>query len=129
MKDDTEVYFRLKVHMDISQFAAVGIASEGSPMIDADFVRIFFNQSSNQFDTEDSFLSKELNCDFLTGGLCSDAKHNFKDHVTFMGAMKNHGLAVVDFKRSIMPHDSADAPIPMQGPCQVSTIYFIRVVA
>ena len=46
-------------------------------------------------------------------------QHNFKDHVTFMGAMKNHGLAVIDFKRSIMPHDSVDAPIPMEGPVQV----------
>ena len=46
-------------------------------------------------------------------------QHNFKDHVTFMGAMKNHGLISIDFKRSIMPHDSVDAPIPMEGPCQV----------
>ena len=53
---------------------AVGIASEGSPMIDADFVRIFYNKTSNQFDTEDAFLSKELNCDFVTGGLCADSK-------------------------------------------------------
>ena len=55
-------------------FSAVGIASDGSPMIDADFVRIFYNKTSNQFDTEDAFLSKELNCDFITGGLCSDEK-------------------------------------------------------
>ena len=52
----------------------MGIASEGSPMIDADFVRIFYNKTSNQFDTEDAFLSKELNCDFVTGGLCADSK-------------------------------------------------------
>ena len=39
-----------------------------------------------------------------------------------MGAMKNHGLAVIDFKRSIMPHDSVDAPIPMEGPVQVNEI-------
>ena len=45
-------------------------------MIDADFVRIFYNKTSNQFDTEDAFLSKELNCDFITGGLCSDEKVN-----------------------------------------------------
>merc|ERR1711935_300904 len=118
-KDDTEVYFRIQVHMEISQFAAVGIASEGSPMIDADFVRIFYNKTSNQFDTEDAFLSKELNCDFVTGGLCADSKHDMKDHVTFMGSHKNVGLTIIDFKRSIMPHDSADAPIPMEGPCQV----------
>ena len=43
-------------------------------MIDADFVRIFYNKTSNQFDTEDAFLSKELNCDFVTGGLCADSK-------------------------------------------------------
>ena len=42
-----------------------------------------------------------------------------KDHVTFMGSHKNVGLTIIDFKRSIMPHDSADAPIPMEGPCQV----------
>jgi hypothetical protein len=62
--------------MELTQFAAVGIASEGSPMIDADFVRIFFNESSNQFTTEDAFLSKQLNCDFNTGGLCSDEQVN-----------------------------------------------------
>ena len=89
-------------------------------MIDADFVRIFFNQTSNQFTTQDAFLSKKLNCDFITGGLCSDKQHNFQDHVTFMGSTKNLGLAIVDFKRSIMPHDSADAPIPMVGPSQVN---------
>ena len=55
-------------------------------MIDADFVRIFFNQTSNQFTTQDAFLSKKLNCDFITGGLCSDKQHNFPDHVTFMGS-------------------------------------------
>lgn len=74
IKNDTEVYFRLKVHMELRQYVAVGVASEGSPMIDADFVRIFFNQSANQFATEDAFLSKQLNCDFITGGLCSDEK-------------------------------------------------------
>ena len=72
MQDGTEVYFRIKVHMDLAQYAAVGIAAEGSPMIDADFVRIFFNQSANQFATQDAFLSKQLNCDFITGGLCTD---------------------------------------------------------
>merc|ERR1719266_553904 len=105
--------------MEISQFAAVGIASDGSPMIDADFVRIFYNQTSNQFDVEDAFMSKERNCDFVTGGLCADEKHDFKDHVIFMGSHKNVGLTVIDFKRSIMPHDSMDAPIPMEGPSQV----------
>ena len=72
MQDGTEVYFRIKVHMDLAQYAALGIAAEGSPMIDADFVRIFFNQSANQFATQDAFLSKQLNCDFITGGLCTD---------------------------------------------------------
>ena len=43
-----------------------------------------------------------------------------------MGAMKNHGLAVIDFKRSIMPHDSVDAPIPMEGPVQVKKIYIMN---
>ena len=62
--------------IDFFFFSAVGIASDGSPMIDADFVRIFYNKTSNQFDTEDAFLSKELNCDFITGGLCSDEKVN-----------------------------------------------------
>ena len=46
-------------------------------------------------------------------------QHDMKDHVTFMGSHKNVGLTIIDFKRSIMPHDSADAPIPMEGPCQV----------
>ena len=63
--------------MELSQYAAVGVASVGSPMIDADFVRIFFNQTSNQFTTEDAFLSKQLNCDFITGGLCSDEQVTF----------------------------------------------------
>ncbi len=118
-RDDTKVYFRIKVHMDPTQFAAVGIAAEGSPMIDADFVKIFMNETSSQYVTQDAFLSKRLNCDFNTGGLCADVQHKYQDHVNFMGAMKNHGLAVVDFERSIMPHDNADAPIPMEGPTQV----------
>ncbi len=46
-----------------------------------------------------------------------------KDHVTFMGSHKNVGLTIIDFKRSIMPHDSADAPIPMEGPCQVRILH------
>lgn len=78
MQDGTEVYFRIKVHMDLAQYAAVGIAAEGSPLIDADFVRIFFNQSANQFATQDAFLSKQLNCDFITGGLCTDEQVKFK---------------------------------------------------
>ena len=36
-----------------------------------------------------------------------------------MGSAKNLGLAMVDFKRSIMPLDDADSPIPMAGPSQV----------
>ena len=92
-------------------------------MIEADFVRIFFNQTSNQFTTQDAFQSKRLGCDFLNGGLCSDENHNFKDHVTFMGSAKNLGLAMVDFKRSIMPLDDADSPIPLAGPSQVCHIY------
>ena len=59
------------------------------------------------------FFLNQTNFNFI------NFQHNFKDHVTFMGAMKNHGLAVIDFKRSIMPHDSVDAPIPMEGPVQV----------
>ena len=105
--------------MDQSQFAAVGIAVDGSPMIDADFVRIFFNQTSNQFTTEDAFLSKNLNCDFITGGLCADTQHRSKDHVKFMGSTKNLGLAIIDFKRSVIPLDQMDAPIPLSGPSQV----------
>ena len=92
-------------------------------MIEADFVRIFFNQTSNQFTTQDAFQSKRMGCDFLNGGLCSDENHNFKDHVTFMGSAKNLGLAMVDFKRSIMPLDDADSPIPLAGPSQVCHIY------
>ena len=118
-QDGTEVYFRVQVHMDQSQFAAVGIAVDGSPMIDADFVRIFFNQTSNQFTTEDAFLSKNLNCDFITGGLCADTQHRSKDHVKFMGSTKNLGLAIIDFKRSVIPLDQMDAPIPLSGPSQV----------
>ena len=45
-------------------------------MIEADFVRIFFNQTSNQFTTQDAFQSKRMGCDFLNGGLCSDENHN-----------------------------------------------------
>jgi hypothetical protein len=37
-----------------------------------------------------------------------------------MGSMKNHGLSVIDFKRSIIPSDEHDAPIPLEGPTQVS---------
>ena len=51
-----------------------------------------------------------------------------KDHVTFMGSHKNVGLTIIDFKRSIMPHDSADAPIPMEGPCQVCNSMTLVVV-
>ena len=59
------------------------------------------------------YLGLEGLIDFL------NFQHDMKDHVTFMGSHKNVGLTIIDFKRSIMPHDSADAPIPMEGPCQV----------
>ena len=71
-------------------------------------------------DTVPYMLTKEQkNSFFYKNNTNFNFQHNFKDHVTFMGAMKNHGLAVIDFKRSIMPHDSVDAPIPMEGPVQV----------
>ena len=41
-----------------------------------------------------------------------------------MGSMKNHGLSVVDFRRSIIPSDEHDAPIPLEGPTQVSSNFF-----
>ena len=40
--------------------------------------------------------------------------------VTYMGSMKNHGLSVIDFRRSMIPSDEHDAPIPLEGPTQVS---------
>ena len=54
--DTMEVYFRLKVHMSESeQFAAIGIAVQNSPDIEADIVKVFFNETSQQFQTQDAF--------------------------------------------------------------------------
>ena len=117
--DTSQVYFRLKVHMEGSQFAAIGIASQGSPHIEADFVKIFYNDTSSSFQTQDAFLAKKIFCDF-TNGLCPDTDRESFDQVTFMGGMKNHGLSVIDFRRSILPQDRHDAPIPFEGPTQVS---------
>lgn len=166
-----------------------------SPLIEADFVKVYFNSTSNTFQTEDAFLAKKIMCDFNVG-LCSDTKHNSFDQVknglsievllsnhksawyvlkykqiqkwpkwilrktnrirhlkisnrwkkltcvlgsnvcvanekgqipkmiifsqvTFMGSMQNHGLSVVDFRRSILPKDKHDAPITLDGPTQV----------
>ena len=51
--------------------------------------------------------------------LCADNQHESKDQVTFMGGFKNHGLSTIDFKRSILPLDRHDAPIPFDAPTQV----------
>ena len=51
--------------------------------------------------------------------LCADDEHESKDQVTFMGGFKNHGLSIIDFKRSILPLDRHDAPIPFDAPTQV----------
>eukprot|EP00095_Tigriopus_kingsejongensis_P006476 maker-scaffold598_size127767-snap-gene-0.16 protein:Tk06476 transcript:maker-scaffold598_size127767-snap-gene-0.16-mRNA-1 annotation:"conserved hypothetical protein" len=112
------IYFRIKVHMDSKQFAALGIAARGSPNIDADIVKIFFNDSANRFVTEDSFLAKQLLCDF-SNGLCADTAHQSQDNIRYMGSIKNHGLSIIDFRRSIIPGDMYDAPISLDGPTQV----------
>ena len=66
----------------------------------------------------DAFQAKKIYCDF-TNGLCADSKHESQDQVTFMGGSKSHGLSVIDFKRSILPLDRHDAPIPFDQPTQV----------
>ncbi len=113
------IYFRLKVHMEPTQFAAVGIVARGSPNIEADLVKVFFNESVNRYVTEDTFLAKQLLCDF-SYGLCPDASHiGSSDDVRYLGSVKQHGLAVIDFRRSILPADMHDAPISLDGPTQV----------
>lgn len=113
-----QIYFRIKVHMDPTQFAALGIAARGSPNIDADIVKIFYNATANRYVTEDSFLAKQLLCDF-SNGLCADTNHQAQDNIRYMGSVKNHGLSIIDFRRSIIPGDMYDAPISLDGPTQV----------
>ena len=54
---------------EATQFAAIGIAVQNSeaPDIEADFVKIFFNETSQQFQTQDAFLAKKIYCDFTNG--------------------------------------------------------------
>lgn len=89
-----------------------------SPDIEADFIKVFFNDTTNSFQTQDAFLAKKVLCDF-TDGLCADSDKDSFDHVTFMGATRHHGLSTIDFRRSIVPMDKHDAPIPIEGPVQV----------
>lgn len=110
--------------MDPTQFAALGIAARGSPNIDADIVKIFYNATANRYVTEDSFLAKQLLCDF-SNGLCADTNHQAQDNIRYMGSVKNHGLSIIDFRRSIIPGDMYDAPISLDGPTQVSLFLFI----
>ena len=112
------LYFRVKVHMEPGQFAAIAFAAEGSPNIDADAVKIFYNETENRYSVEDAFLSKRVFCDF-SDGLCADASRASGQHVRYMGGMKTHGLAIIDFQRPFTPGDMHDAPIAMNGPTQV----------
>ena len=54
---------------EATQFAAIGIAVQNSEAsdIEADFVKIFFNETSQQFQTQDAFLAKKIYCDFTNG--------------------------------------------------------------
>ena len=63
---------------------------------------------------ENTFMNQRVN-----SRLCADDQHESKDQVTFMGGFKNHGLSIIDFKRSILPLDRHDAPIPFDAPTQV----------
>ena len=75
--------------------------------------------SRSRYMTQDQFASKTLNCDFHNG-LCPDTRFGgARDDVEYMGSVKNHGLSVIDFKKSIMPTDMYDAPVAMDGPTQV----------
>ena len=112
------IYFRVKVHMDKNQFAAIGITTEGSPNIDADVVKIYYNETAKHYITQDSFLSKQLFCDF-SDGLCADVAQSSGDNVEYMGSAMNPGLSIIDFKRMFPPNDMHDAPISMDGPTHI----------
>jgi len=54
-----------------------------SPLIEADFVKVYFNSTLNTFQTEDTFLAKKIMCDFNVG-LCPDTKHNSFDQANIL---------------------------------------------
>ena len=63
----------------------------------------------------------------LQEGLCPDIdqSRNSQDQVEFRGGMKNTYTNTfdVDFRRSIIPNDNYDAPIPLSGSTQVFVFY------
>ena len=90
-----------------------------SPKIEADVVKLFFNSTLNRYITQDQFIAKKMNCDWANG-ICRDVGHGqARDYIEYMGRLKNHGLSIIDFKKSIIPVDLYDAPISMDGPTQI----------
>ena len=94
-----------------------------SPIIQADVVKMFYNESVGRYVTQDSYLSST--CDF-SRGLCIDATSTGSTSsggVRYMGSLKTLGFSVIDFRRSFVPSDQHDAPIALDGPTQVSNEY------
>ena len=64
----------------------------------------------------------------LQEGLCPDIdqSRNSQDQVEFRGGMKNTYTNTfdVDFRRSIIPNDNYDAPIPLSGSTQVVCLLY-----
>ena len=95
-----------------------------SPIIQADVVKMFYNESVGRYVTQDSYLSNA--CDF-SRGLCIDASSatattsSGSGGVRYMGSLKTLSFSVIDFRRSFVPSDQHDAPIALDGPTQVHT--------
>ena len=79
----------------------------------------------------DSTIIQFWNIFFLQEGLCPDIDQsgNSQDQVEFRGGMKNTYTNTfdVDFRRSIIPNDNYDAPIPLSGATQVLLFIYIHV--
>jgi hypothetical protein len=67
-------------------------------VIEADFVKVFFNTTSNTFQTQDSFLAnKKIFCDF-NHGLCADTRFNSHDHVSLISNAFHSNLGIFNLR-------------------------------
>ena len=113
----------IKRNLLIKFYATKNKIANRSPIIQADVVKMFYNESVGRYVTQDSYLSNA--CDF-SRGLCIDASTatattSSGSGVRYMGSLKTLSFSVIDFRRSFVPSDQHDAPIALDGPTQVGT--------
>jgi len=114
--DREQVYFRVQAKTREDEYAALGVVPPGGAMstgIEADFVKLFINNTKNGFANflaVDSFLSDEKHCS-LRDGLCSDVDHRRSDNVILVDFNRQADVSTVDFIKPRMALDELDADI------------------